>query len=343
MMKTRLKSNLAFVDHPFHKKTKSGNFLREIFKKKFRIKNYWKSEFTIYELKRYKYIFFFQNFLSMSEILKLKNSLIVWAPMYDSLTNFDPNIWEICSKFNNIKILSFSNEITKLCKKHKLNYLNCKFYLPPQKKINRQKKLNIFFWYRGQINLYDWIKFFDLRDINKIFFYHLVDPYFKEFKIKKLDRHKFKINFIKGNFKKRESLYLKKIKDSDVFVAPRKKEGIGMSFLEALSFSKFIVGYKDSTMSEYINNHKIGFLFNEKTKKKILLEDIYNYRLYRHEHQKKEFKKWLVKRKEIENLYSTISKTKKIHKNLNFYILYSNNLFYEIQANLKKRLSILIK
>ena len=32
---------LAYVDHNYHIKTRSGDFLREIFKSKFKIKNCW--------------------------------------------------------------------------------------------------------------------------------------------------------------------------------------------------------------------------------------------------------------------------------------------------------------
>ena len=48
-----MKNTLAYVDHNYHIKTKSGDFLREIFKSKFKIKNYWIwSSFATKELHR---------------------------------------------------------------------------------------------------------------------------------------------------------------------------------------------------------------------------------------------------------------------------------------------------
>ena len=60
------KKKLAFVDHNYHKKTRSGDFLREIFSEYFIIDDYWwsLSEETklIKYLKNYENIFFFQTF-----------------------------------------------------------------------------------------------------------------------------------------------------------------------------------------------------------------------------------------------------------------------------------------
>ena len=53
---------LAYVDHNYHIKTRSGDFLREILKSKFKIKNYWIGKEIIFEeeLYNYKNIFFFK-------------------------------------------------------------------------------------------------------------------------------------------------------------------------------------------------------------------------------------------------------------------------------------------
>ena len=56
------KKKLAFVDHNYHQKTRSGDFLREIFSKDFIIDDFWWSlseETKLYDkLKNYENIFF---------------------------------------------------------------------------------------------------------------------------------------------------------------------------------------------------------------------------------------------------------------------------------------------
>ena len=59
--------------------------------------------------------------------------------------------------------------------------------------------------------------------------------------------------------------YINTIKFVDVYFAPRIYEGIGLSFLEIMSYGKYIVAFNNPTMNEYIINQKNGFLFDFKT------------------------------------------------------------------------------
>ena len=48
-----------------------------------------------------------------------------------------------------------------------------------------------------------------------------------------------------------------------LFAAPRRKEGIGLSFLDAMARGAFVLGYDSPTMNEYIRHAETGWLFNE--------------------------------------------------------------------------------
>ena len=91
-----MKKEIAFIDHNFHKKSRSADFLREIFKKKYRIKNYWWSLKEQYQLinkiKKYNNFFFFQSLLPLDDMIKIRDKNIIWAPMYDNL-NMTDNYW----------------------------------------------------------------------------------------------------------------------------------------------------------------------------------------------------------------------------------------------------------
>ena len=56
-----MKKKIAFIDHNFHQKTRSGDFLREILKREFSINDYWWSFSNKYNLindvKQYDYFF----------------------------------------------------------------------------------------------------------------------------------------------------------------------------------------------------------------------------------------------------------------------------------------------
>ena len=74
-----MKKKLAFIDHNFHKKSRSGDFLIDIFKKKYSIDNYWwslKDQYSLYEkVKKYENIFF--SIIAEDMLSREKN--LMWA------------------------------------------------------------------------------------------------------------------------------------------------------------------------------------------------------------------------------------------------------------------------
>lgn len=328
------KNNLAFIDHFFHKKTKSSNFLRTIFSKNYNIRNFWGTKFKKEQIQSYCYILFFQVFPSVWTLISLRKSKIIWVPMYDSLSNMDPNIWRICSYFSNLKILSFSKKINQLCVQNNLNYLYCRYFLKPHKnKISKNKKIKILFWYRGQIKFTDWIKYINLKDVEYIIYYTLVDPFYKKEKFTKYDIKKYKLKIIKGNYKSSKKKFLQLLDNSDVFVSPRTKEGIGMSFLEALSRSVYLIAYDNSTMSDYITNDKLGYLIREKKNKNkpLKLSYIKNFKKYRFKYSQSFYNEFISKKKNIETIYNFDSR----NSNQNFSITFLELLIYNIMFEIK--------
>jgi glycosyltransferase involved in cell wall biosynthesis len=63
--------------------------------------------------------------------------------------------------------------------------------------------------------------------------------------------------------------HLSQIKNASIFVAPRPSEGIGHSFLEAMSFGRTVIARKFPTMSNYISDKKSG-VFISKSRKRII-------------------------------------------------------------------------
>ena len=137
-----MKKELAFVDHNFHKKSRSADFLREIFEKKYKIKNYWWSLKDHYQLinkiKKYNHFFFFQSLLPLDDMIKIKDKNIIWAPMYDNL-NLSDNYWKKI-KYLDIRILSFSKPVKNLSKKYNCDHIDLKYALNIFKKKGENKK-----------------------------------------------------------------------------------------------------------------------------------------------------------------------------------------------------------
>lgn len=309
------KQTLAFVDHSFHMKTRSGDFLRKIFKEKYNINDFWIDRNLNFDKEIFDYdnIFFFQILPPLKVLNKLKFKNLMWAPMYDSPhypIGFSPLLWRIIEHYN-IKIISFSKKLSKQISKYKINFLDLKYFIKPIKNKNRSiNKLNIFFWYRGDIDYNDWSNILLKDNIRKIIYFDTLSKNrSSRFKYNKL------IKYIHKPFAKKK--YFKKlIMQSDIFVCPRKKEGIGMANVEALAYGKYLVSNYDSTMSEYIINNKVGIFFNKRNEKKINIESVSKFNLYRYKYVLKGYKEFQKNKNKIVKLFE---KKQQTNNNSKFY------------------------
>ncbi len=323
------KKKLAFVDYWTHQNTKSGDFLREILSEKFTIYDFWwkeKEKIPLEEISKFDYIFFFHVMFPYQIMKKLNNKKIMWAPMYDAL-NFRNYLsqsvfWKQMSSLG-VKVLSFSDKVVESIGKEELKFLKLNYYIKPNlsNDIKDLKKINIFFWDRGRIKIDEWIKFFNKKDINEIVYYSSVDPGMKEstaFEAANDFTYNFKI--IKKNEKfLSKDKYLELSNHCNVFIAPRKKEGIGITIVEAISRGMYVVGYNDSTMNEYIKDEKIGFLFNKETSNNINLKNITNNYDYRKNNAELNYNLWNINKKKILPFFD--EGTKKVRK-IHFYLLF---------------------
>jgi len=317
---------MAFVDFWSHRYTKSGDFLREIFSEKFEITNFWwepNKKIPLNEINNFDYIFFFHVMFPYQLMKKFINKKIMWAPMYDALSfknNFFRKIfWKQISNLG-IKVLKFSNKITESIENEAVESLNLRYYIKPKiSEPGYRKKINIFFWDRGRIKIQDWLNYFDINDINQIIYLPIPDPGKKNIYLDNLteDQSK-KFIILKENFLSKTE-YLNLLKNCDVFVAPRKQEGIGMTVVEAISRGMYIVAYNDSTMNEYINNIKLGFIYDYKTKIKVNINNILNNYKFRSEIALNNYEKWIFDKEKIISFLNM--KNKKIHK-IHFYPLF---------------------
>lgn len=264
-MATPSKPRLAFIDHSFHQKSRSGDFLRKILENYFSITDYWDESWqggpavepSI--INNHDYVFYFQSLNKITDLRKITIP-IIWAPMYDG-EKFSYFRWKALSQLP-IKIVSFSKKISLACKYFNIPYLELQYY-PPILTPNEQPEGNqIFFWQRGGIKFETIKKIINPDQVNRFIYLKLPDPFKNNEDLSQTDIIKYKLEIIDSDFLKPEE-YQALVHSTNIFIAPRKKEGIGMSFLEALSCGNLVIAYNESTMNEYIDNNIDGYLFDD--------------------------------------------------------------------------------
>jgi len=250
------KLKLLWFDHSYHKKTMSTNFLKEILEKRFNVSvfwdDYWKGgePLPVSEINKYDYVFFFQTLLPFYKLKQIK-AKIIWVPMFDG-EQLSDKYWYCLSSLS-IKIISFSEYLHKKCMEFNIASLPLKYYLPPAFSEDIPKTgRHYFFWYRGSLRFSNIKTFIDSQKIDSFVYRSAPDPYFKEETFSKEDIVKYKLQIIRDTKFESKEKYLELLKKSNIYIAPRTIEGIGISFLEAMAIGMVVVAYNNGTMNEYI-------------------------------------------------------------------------------------------
>jgi hypothetical protein len=164
-----------------------------------------------------------------------------------------------------IKILSFSEYLHKKCLQFNIESLPLKYYLPPAFSDDIPKTgRHYFFWYRGSLRFSEIKSFIDPQKVDSFVYRSAPDPYFKEETFSKEDIEKYKLQIIRDIKFDSQEKYLEQLKKANIYIAPRRIEGIGISFLEAMAIGMVVVGYDNGTMNEYIKHNYNGYLFDSK-------------------------------------------------------------------------------
>ncbi len=89
------------------------------------------------------------------------------------------------------------------------------------------------------------------------------------------------------------------MEESAFYIAPRQKEGIGMSFLEAMAMGRCVVAPDNATMNEYIEHGKNGLLYDLKSPKPLLIENVRSIQKKAHSFISEGFVRWERDRNKI--------------------------------------------
>ena len=229
-----------FIDHEYHKRTGSAKFFLDIVRKSFSVDEHYYNRYYRTQAEKaavdYDGVIIWEFPISRNKFF-FRGKKNVFVPMYD---NEWASYWQWKRiAWSGMGVISFCDKVTAHAKRCGVKNILDLRYFPnpsdfPQKKGEFKR---VFLWERGDISE---------DTVKKLFPPELGYA----FDVKRGDE-----------FLSREE-YLSRIAACEIVVAPRRKEGIGMAFLEAMAMGKCVVAHNDATMNEYIKNGVNGILFD---------------------------------------------------------------------------------
>lgn len=262
--KRTTKTKVAFIGHSYHCKTLSSSFflaeLDKIYDVDVFFSQSWKGipdDFLRFIGRDYNNCIYWQVFPDRA-LSHPKNTVVI--PMWDAVSNQDNEFWK---KYKDFSFICFCNKLHKQIQSASINSIYVQ-YIPEslgnlRKKLPRKKPV-IYFWQRNYDITWDKIKpKLNKTEIERIIICDSVDPGFKFIAPTQKDIEEYKIEIV--GWSKTKVELLERLRSSDIYIAPRFVEGIGLSMLDAMSEGCVIASADYPTMNEYIDN-EIGYTVN---------------------------------------------------------------------------------
>ncbi|MGE5558188.1 MAG: glycosyltransferase [Bacillota bacterium] len=260
-----MEKKIVLVDHSFHMKTKSSQFIIDLLKERYDVEiiwdTYWKdgieADLSFVDESHYAVVFW-QSLLPVSlKNLTCKN--IVFFPMYDACCSLGADYWY---SIRHVKIMNFSKTLFLKLKGFGFQTMYAQFFPPPVCN-NGFNDLSLFFWNRTNDVTWRVVKkIIQNADVSSIHIHKAIDPFYDFIAPSAADERKYHITYSDW-FASRDD-YLGAVKNKSIYIAPRRLEGLGFSFLEAMAMGRAVVAADNPTMNEYIRHGVNGYLFSLK-------------------------------------------------------------------------------
>ncbi len=255
---------ICFFGHPAHLWSGSSKFFENLIEDIGRVTYFYPDAITVdhdlrsaietdYDL----YVFFQFDFLAYPFIASGKKVAII--PMVDGSASYGGQHWKLLKHGN---FVSFSPKLHNFLRLQGIRSFNIAYWPLPFEYVPPTTE-SIYYWPRGHHGYISTRRILEATrnypDL-KLIVRASTDP--KSI----LDYSRVQSNRLEVITLESKVEHNLLIQQSSVFVAPRPSEGIGMSFLEAMSFGRAVLANNFPTMSDYIVNKSTGVFFPKANK-----------------------------------------------------------------------------
>ena len=266
-----IKKKLLWVDHAYHIKTSSTSFISDMLEDTYDVYRYYldpyemlvdgeicyRDVFKKLEGNKFDTIVFFQLFPPYEELKYLKFKKIIFFPMYDGAPSRSEKIWKDYD--GNVTIINFSSTLHSECIENDFNSKYIQFFQKPISFSSFGEEHGIFFWQRlTDINIYTICSLIGENNITHVHIHKAIDPSQHFVECRNLLKNKISYS----EWFEYESDMLNIIEKYALYISPRMYEGIGMSFIKAMSMGRCVIAVDHPTMNEYISHGETGLLFD---------------------------------------------------------------------------------
>jgi hypothetical protein len=268
-------ARIAYIDHSFHRTTRSTEFLPEILRRRGNtVDHFWDDAWqggkpvAWSDVASHDVVIMFQSFCRPdASYFRQSHPNVVYIPMLDQFGLWQGPIYNLSAfwePFQGSKVLNFSNALQSMTTAFGIASHFVRYYqpvTPPPAPL--RPGLHGFFWLRRELQL-PWKTVRQLIEGVRFDSFHIhlaTDPGTPAPQLpseEDIARHRITTSTW---FEHKADLHAL-MERANVYFAPRVEEGIGQSFLEAMGRGQCVVAPNQGTMNEYILPGVNGLLFD---------------------------------------------------------------------------------
>lgn len=186
---------------------------------------------------------------------------LVWIPMWDMVHNLPQTWWDALPK--TLRVVAFSDAVAGRAQHAGLSTLHLRYAKNPADfpAVDWNGERTLMYWNRtGLLTPEALRRLCDATGIRRVLFRSQIDPYVPRRAAYRLP-HRLGAAAVQRmpGFMSRED-YLALLARTHCFVAPRSKEGVGMTFIEAMAGGSVVCAADAPAMNEYIDQGETGIL-----------------------------------------------------------------------------------
>lgn len=264
------KTTLAYVGHSYHRVTGSTQFILDLLARDYHLSvvwdDAWQSSAAPLQAERINalrpdVVLFFQSLPSAGELRKVHCKRLFLVPMHDHIVGNPRAVWSQI-RGSGLRIINFCGETHAFFSGLGYESRRVQYWPPPlARSIGVSEKRRIFFWARKRNIGWPLLKaLLGSERPERLVFRAAADPGETLELPNDRDSAEYRIDMITGWLDK--ARYLELLASCDLFMSPRLYEGIGQSFLEAMSMGLAVIAPDNPTMNEYIQRGRNGYLYS---------------------------------------------------------------------------------
>jgi len=293
---------LLFIGFNYHLKTGSADFLIELIEQRYEVTTCWVDLYSE------------SPYFGFSDVVGDYDVLICWQvmppraelskhftfrhatffPMQDGCPSRKrPEMWY---PYRDFQIICFSSGLFRQLKSAGLSAHYIQYFPQPVPVENWGSSDSAFFWARREEINCDLVqKLLSTAGLTRMHVHNSPDPGVRFVPASNPDSIEYSYSVWFEDKAELDS----KILESAFYISPRKKEGIGMSFLEAMARGRCVVAPNNATMNEYIEHGKTGCLYNFKRPKSLNVREVGEIQRRAHRYITRGFALWQKRKVEI--------------------------------------------